>query len=473
MARQAANELSSAPPATIAGALAAFTRGIGDAEVPADVLERAKLHILDAIGTGLAATRHDFARATLEALRSLSDDGSYPVIGMDAGLALRDAALMNGTLIHGLDYDDTHSGGVIHASASAVPVILAEGMRSRASGREALLAYLVGIEASARIGAAAKGGFHQVGFHPTGMVGVFGAALVAGRLKGLDEKQLADAQGIALSMASGTFEFLEEGAWTKRMHPGWAALSGITAASLAASGFVGPKFPFEGRYGLYKCYLGADAEIDWSICSAGLGEVWEMRRVALKPYPICHFNHAFADAALALREAHDLRPEAIDSITALIGEGEIGTVCEPEAKKRRPSNEYDARFSLHYTIAASLVKGRFTRAELSEPCLRDPVILGLCDKIHYERDPQSAFPRCYSGEVIVTTTDGRQLRHRESVNRGAEDRPLGNDEVIAKFHENAAGVMAAERARRLERAVMTLDDPDADLLDVTSLLTPT
>ena len=89
------------------------------------------------------------------------------------------------------------------------------------------------------------------------------------------------------------------------------------------------------------------------------------------------------------------------------------------------------------------------------------------------RCPQSAFPRCYSGEVIVTTTDGRQLRHRESVNRGAEGRPLGNDEVIAKFHENAAGVMAAERARRLERAVMTLDDPDADLLDVTSLLTPT
>ena len=192
-------------------------------DVPAPVVERAKLHILDALGIGLAASRYDFSHKTLTAIQGLAGDGSYPVIGMPAALPLRDAAQMNGFLIHGLDYDDTHVGGVIHATASAVPTVLAAGQRHGASGRETLAAYLAAIEGVARIAAAAQGGFHRLGFHPTGMVGVFGAALAAGRLAGMTEAQLAHAQGIALSMASGSLQFLDDGAWTKRMHP-WLGL---------------------------------------------------------------------------------------------------------------------------------------------------------------------------------------------------------------------------------------------------------
>ena len=448
---------SPVPSEAIAHTLARFARGLILDDVPAAVIERAKLHILDALGIGLAASRYDFSHKTLTAIRGLAGDGAYPVIGMSAGLPLRDAAQMNGFLIHALDYDDTHVGGVIHATASAVPTVLAAGQRHGASGREALTAYLAAIECAARVAAAARGGFHRRGFHPTGMVGVFGATLAAGRLAGMPESQLAHAQGIALSMASGSLQFLDDGAWTKRMHPGWAAVAGISAAALAQQGFRGPAEPYEGRFGLYALYGADDAKIDWALCTGGLGEDWEMQRIGIKPYPACHLVHALGDAALSLRDAHRLAPADIESVEALIGEGCVSVVCEPEAAKRRPANAYEAQFSAHYMIASVLARGCFTLAALEPEAYTDPAVLSLCDRISYRVDPESAFPTYYSGEVVIRTTDGRILRHREQINRGADNRPLGADEIVAKFRDNAAMALAPDRIERALDAVMALD----------------
>ena len=457
LAEATAPQPEPAPSEPIARTLARFARELTLDDVPEAVVERAKLHILDAVGIGLAASRYDFSHKTLTAIHGLAGDGAYPVIGMPARLPLRDAAQMNGFLIHGLDYDDTHVGGVIHATTSAVPTVLAAGQRHGASGREMLEAYLVAIECAARIAAAAQGGFHRLGFHPTGMVGVFGAALAAGRLAGMTEAQLAHAQGIALSMASGSLQFLDDGAWTKRMHPGWAAVAGISAAALAQQGFQGPAEPYEGRFGLYALYGAPDAEIDWAMCTAGLGEDWEMLRIGIKPYPACHLVHALGDAAQALRDEHGLSPADVESVDALIGEGCVSVVCEPEAAKRRPANAYEAQFSAHYMIASVLERGRFTLAELEPEAYTDPAVLALCDKVSYRVDPDSAFPTYYSGEVAIRTTDGRTLRHREQVNRGADTRPLSADEIVAKYRDNAAMTLAPDRAERALDAVMTLD----------------
>ncbi len=453
----------------IARTLARFTRTLALDAVPERVVERAKLHILDALGIGLAASRYDFSHKTLTAIHGLAGDGAYPVIGMPVRLPLRDAAQMNGFLIHGLDYDDTHVAGVIHATASAVPTLLAAGQRHGASGREMLAAYLAAIESVARIAAAAQGGFHRLGFHPTGMVGVFGAALAAGRLAGMTEAQLAHAQGIALSMASGSLQFLDDGAWTKRMHPGWASLAGISAAALAQQGFQGPAEPYEGRFGLYALYGAHDVEIDWPSCTSGLGEDWEMLRIGIKPYPACHLVHALGDATQALVEAHRLVPADVESIEALIGEGCVSVVCEPEAAKRRPASAYESQFSAHYMIASVLARGRFTLAELEPEAYTDPALLALCDKISYRVDPASAFPTYYSGEVVIRTTDGRTLSHREQVNRGADTRPLSADEIIAKFRDNAAMTLAPDRAERACEAIMALDR-SATPAEVASLL---
>jgi len=457
--------LAPATSETISNTLAQFASGLRYEDIPAQVIDRAKLHVLDCIGIGFASSGFEFGQRTLNALVGLAGEGAYPVLGTPFGLPLRDALLANGTLIHGLDFDDTHSGAVVHASASAVPVMLGVGQRERASGRESLAAYLVGVEASSRIGQAAKNGFHLRGFHPTGVVGAFGATLAAGRLSGMSPAQLAHAQGIVLSMASGSLEFLDDGAWTKRMHPGWAASSAATACALARSGFAGPKRAYEGRFGLFNAYVGAQHPADPAMCVAELGATWEMLNVAMKPYPACHFNHAFADAALELRRKHAFALEDIESITARIGAGQTQVVCEPEAAKRRPKTSYEAQFSVHYTIAIALVRGCFTLTELEEEALADPRVLALTQKTRYEVDPDSAFPRYYSGEVVLRLKDGRELRHREARNRGSDARPLSADEIVTKFHGNAGRVTSRPRAERVVEAVLALDRaPSLDAL---------
>jgi 2-methylcitrate dehydratase PrpD len=321
-------------PATdnIATQLAAFAHGLKPGMLPAVVVEQAKLLMLDALGIALASSQHDFAHCAYRGLRALGGAGDSAVMGAFAPLPLRDAVLMNGILVHGLDFDDTHPGAITHPSASAFPLALGLAAQRHATGPEMITAYVLAIEVAARLGAAAGGGFHDVGFHPTGLVGAFGCALAAGKLMGLDQVGLEHAQGVVLSMASGSMEFLSDGAWTKRMHPGWAGVSGLTATALAGAGFRGPSQPYEGRFGLYASHLAARGLLaDLSLCTRGLGERWELLEVAVKLYPTCHFTHASIDAALALRaslgEAVDARLRAGASVADALNDalGRRGT----------------------------------------------------------------------------------------------------------------------------------------------------
>lgn len=443
--------------ATISQVLAAFAASLRWDDIPADVVAQAKRHILDSLGIALASSNEDFAHRTAQAIAGLAGEGAFPVIGFGLRLPLRDAAMLNGTLIHGLDYDDTHGDAVVHASASAVPTALGMARKTGATGQETILAYLLGIEASARIGAAAQGAFHQVGFHPTGMVGAFGAALTAGRLAGATPQAMTAAQGCILSMASGSLEFLEDGSWTKRFHPGWASVAAITATALGMNGFKAPPAAYEGRFGLFRSHLGGTAP-DGLVerCTGQLGTLWEMRNVALKPYPCCHFNHAFADAMLRLR-AEGLRPEHVARITALIHPNQVKVVCEPEAAKKAPANSYDAQFSVHYAMVAALIHGRLGLDELEPAAFRAPLVQALLARTGYAVDPDSRFPRYYSGEVVVETTDGRTLRAREEFNRGSDGQPLTEADVIRKFSENAGRVLSAARAQQIVDLTMTLD----------------
>ncbi len=449
----------------IAKRLGEFAAGVDAAGVPAGVRLRAKHLMLDAAGCALAARRFDFAAPSLRALAELGGGGARAVLGQAGRMPLRDAVLANGILMHGLDYDDTHTEGIVHLTVAVLPAALGLAAELGKSGAELLAAYVVGVEAGARLGAVAKGGFHQVGFHPTGVVGAFAAALAAGKLYGLDAAQLARAQGVALSVASGSLEFLEDGSWTKRFHPGWAGVGGITAAALAKHGFVAPGAAYEGRFGLFKSHLGAlEARCDYARATAGLGSTWETLNVAVKPFPACHFVHAFADAAIALR-AQGAAPSRIEKIVALVPEEVVKTVCEPAANKRRPANDYDAKFSVPYVIAASLRAGKFGLAELEDAALRDPQTLELAAKVEYRIDPASGFPKHYSGEVVLHLAGGGELRHREQVNRGAADRPLSNAEIEAKFLENAVFSAGEPRARQIRDALLGMEERSARELE--------
>jgi 2-methylcitrate dehydratase PrpD len=448
----------SAGGALISEELARFVGAYATTAIPAAVTARGKHLILDAVGIALASTGYDFAHRAMTAVSGLAGSGDFAVIGMPARLPLRDAALINGILVHGLDFDDTHSGGVIHATASVLPTVLAVGAQQRANGREMLAAYVLGIEVAARLGAVAKGAFHQVGFHPTGLIGAFACALAAGRLMGLNEKQLVMAQGLTLSAGAGSLEFLEDGAWNKRFHPGWAAVSGITTAALARQGFVGAKRAYEGRFGLYASHLQSYFDpANLTLATAGLGEAWELQQVAVKPYPACHFVHACVDAALTLRREHKLDAREIEQVRALVPAEVVKTVCEPAANKRRPANSYDAQFSIPYAVAAALRRGQFTLDELEDDALGDADTLALADRVQYEIDSATTFPRHYTGEVIVTLHGGRTLRHREAVNRGNGERPLTEADIIAKFRSNAARAVAPAKAQEIEASLLSLD----------------
>lgn len=449
---------AAAPAATIARSLARFAAALSCDAIPGAVRERAKHLMLDAVGCGLAAHRFDFAAPSLRAITELGGAGPRGVVGHATRLPLRDAVLANGILMHGLDYDDTHTEAVVHLTVGVLPAALGVAAERGLSGGELLAAYIAAVEAGARLGAVARGGFHQVGFHPTGVVGAFAAALAAGKLGGLDAAGLERAQGIALSVAAGSLEFLEDGSWTKRFHPGWAGVGGITAAALARHGFVAPQAPYEGRFGLFKSHLGTlDAQCDYARATRGLGTEWETLAVAVKPFPACHFVHAFADAAIALQRG-GLDPDRIASITALVPKEVVKTVCEPAANKRRPANDYDAKFSVPYVVAASLRAGEFGLSQLEARALSDPKTLALAAKVDYREDPRSGFPKHYSGELVVRLADGRELRHREQVNRGAADRPLSNSEVEAKFMDNARLFGDGAKAKRIRDTLLSLED---------------
>jgi len=467
----AAQESSPASPATagaptISEQLAGFAAGLDCGGVPERVALRAKHLLLDAIGCALAARREPFAVRITGSLGRLAGSGARGVVGMPQRMPLRDAALANGVLMHGLDYDDTHAAGIAHLTVSIFPAALGVGAQAGASGAALLAAYVAGVEAGARIASVVKGGLHQVGFHPTGVVGAFAASLAAGKLMGLSARRLAGAQGIALSFASGNLQFIEDGSWTKRIHPGWAAVCGITAAALAADDVPAPREAYEGRFGLYRSHL-PPAELaacDFSLATAGLGSVWELDNVAVKPFPACHFVHACADAAIALhREGVD--PARVRSVRALVPAGVVKAVCEPVAAKRRPKNEYDAKFSIPYAVASGLARGRLGLADLAPEAYTEPRIQALMDKVDYAIDEASTFPRHYSGEVIVTLEDGRTLGHRVAVNRGNPERPLSNGEVEAKFFENCALTLDAAAARRIRDRVLDLEGTSAVQLE--------
>ena len=426
--------------------------------LPARVKARAKLHMLDVIGTALAATRSDFSQSALAGLGAIGENGTHSIIGMKPKLPLRDAVLLNGILAHGLDYDDTHPGAIVHPSSSAFPCALGVAEKVDATGSNLLTAYVLGVDIATRVGVTAAGAMHTSGFHTTGIAGHFGCVIAAGKLLGLSEEALTRAQGLAGSTASALSEHRADGAWNKRMHPGWAGVGGITAAFLARGGFVGTRKIYEGADGLFRSHTGARfQDLDLSAMTRALGEKWLIDEVAIKPFPICHLLHACADAALALRRKHNLKPCDIAKVRALLHPETFHYVCEPADMRRRPVSDYMAKFSVQYVVATCFVRGKFGFAELEPEALNDGEILALAQRVSHEADPESQFPKYFSGGVVVTTHDGRELVHMEKINRGAGERALTADEISSKFMDNAELVVSREKAAQIRDFVLELE----------------
>jgi 2-methylcitrate dehydratase PrpD len=450
----------------VAGRLAEFTASLEFSDLPPAVVASACLRTLDTIGIALAASTGETAPAILGALDGWGAAGECTVIGAKRTAAAPLAILANGTLAHSLDFDDTHAASITHASAVVVPVALAVAEAEGADGHTLIAAMVAGYETITRLGMAASGAFHARGWHATGVCGPFAAALVAGRIERLDPARLTAALGIAGSFASGVLEYLADGSWVKRVHAGWAGHAGAIAAALARGGFTGPESVLEGRFGLYRTFL--DAEPDMAPF-ATLGRQWETPGIGFKPYPCCHYNHAYLDCVLELRQAHALVPDDVESVECRVPAGQVPIVCEPRPGKVRPRSTYDARFSLPYSVASALLDGHVGLDTYTIDRLEDPRRLALAARVSHVVDPGSTFPHGFPGWIRVRLRDGRMLEARTPDGRGSLARPLPPEAIVEKFRDNAGRALPAARVREIESVVLGLDAA-ADTHALTSLL---
>ena len=437
--------------------------------LPDGVVETARKLFVDVAGLCVAARRTDYVGAVFHAV----DAGPCSALGHGRGLDAFGAALVNGTAAHGEDYDDTFEGGPVHSGAVVIPSVLAACEREGLGGERLLLGIATGAELLCRLSLVAPKAIHKAGFHPTAVLGAVAAAGGVGAALGLGREALVSALGSAGSMASGLIEYLTEGTWTKRMHAGWAAQSGLRAALLARGGFLGPRTVFEGAHGLFHGFAPA-RKPDFAPLLEGLGERWAMETVAFKPYPCGTMIQPYIDCALALAERIALAGRTalaghvalagrgvcgddVESILCETAEGIVHRLWEPLAVKHAPPTPYAAEFSIPFCIALALLDRKVGLGQFTEERIRDPAAQALAAKVRYVIDPANPYPDDYTGHLRATLRDGTVLEMRQPHLRGGVRAPLSTAEIEAKFLDNVAhggwsrelGLRLIERSRTL------------------------
>jgi len=426
--------------------------------IPAAVREVAGHAVLDFAGVCLAARGSDYVSALFA-----SWDGTGPctALGHRVDVDAAGAAVINGTAAHGEDYDDTFEGTPVHCGAVVIPAVLAACERHGRSGQDVLRGVVAGSELMCRLALVAPTAIHRAGFHPTAVIGALGSTAGVGVALGLSAAQLTDGLGIAGSLASGIIEYLAEGTWTKRLHAGWAAQSGLRAARLGKHGFLGPSTVLEGEHGFFYAFGVDSIEPDFSAVTRDLGTHWWSQNIAFKPYACGTMAQPFIDAAIHLAR-QGIKPLEIDDIQCPVGEGTVHRLWEPLAEKSNPSTSYSAKFSVPYCIAVAFFDQAAGLEQFTEARVRDPQVRALAAKIHYVVDPQNEYPRNYSGRLVVTRTDGTVRTADQPYLRGGARAPLSHRELREKFYANItfAGLSRAQGEAMERWCAALFDEPD-------------
>ena len=430
------------------------------AALPPAVRETAERLLLDIGGLCVAARGEDYV---LAAAAAWEGEGDATVIGHGRALDSAGAAFVNGTAAHGEDFDDTFEGGPVHAGVVIVPALLAAAERYRLSGPDLLLGIAVGTEVMCRGSLVAPKRIHKAGFHPTAVLGAMGAAAGVAAALRVEPEVFASAQGIAGSMASGIIEYLAEGTWTKRMHPGWAAQAGLRAVALAREGFLGPRTVWEGTHGFLHGFANT-LDGDWAKLLEGFGERWAMATIAFKPYPCGTMIHPYIDCA---RRQWGVDPASIREIVCGTAEGIVHRLWEPLAEKQAPPNAYAAKFSVPYCVAYAILNGNGGLDAFTDANARDPEVVALARKVRYEIDPANPYPNEYTGHLRIVTNAGETIELTQPHLRGGQHEPLSREDLEDKFRGNCAyGEWDEVRTERwIEFARTAFDAPAVDLAE--------
>ena len=454
---------------TIAEQLASFAVTSLHRGTPTVVRQSVRQRILDIVGIQAAALHLDTSAAALGFVREQGGPGEAHVISNEAMAPVAWAAFANGVLAHSLDYDDTHLPSVLHPSASIVPAAAAMAERAGATAEQLLDAVGIGIETVVRLGmagydhSARNSTYFEHGQHATSICGTVGAAVASAALLGLPEAGVVDAIGISTSMAAGVIESNRTGGTVKRIHCGWAAHAGVTAALLAQRGITGPPTAVEGRFGFLQAFLHGIA--DPAAVTNGLGETWAVPGIFFKPYPANHFTHTALDAARRLRQ-RGLGADSVESAVLGVATPTVRTIGQPEALKQRPGTGYQAQFSGPYVTAVGFLGGGGLGADLddfTDEQAQDPTRRALMARIRVEGHARcdEIFPYQFPAVLRVRTHDGRELEEQVLFNRGGPEDPLSDDELTTKFRSNARRSFPSELVEQSLEAIAGLDSGGA------------
>ncbi len=454
---------------TITTEYAEYVTGLEYEEIPEEVVDYAKKLTLDAIGISIGArSRAESSDSFVDGVDSLADGGAATVFATGEGLEPEYAALLNGALVHSLDYDDTHRGASHHPGAPVIPAAIAtaEDVDREVSGKELLTAIVAGYEVSCRLGMAINPAAHyERGFHGTATCGTFAATAAAAKIAGLSAEELENAFGLNGSQAAGSQQYLANGSWNKRAHPGLSAHSGILAVRFAQAGFYGSEAPIEGEDGFLNAYSDDPKP---ELATAGLGEEYELYETGLKPYPCCRYMHAPLDGVFELISEHGITPENFESASVNIAEAGVGLVGRPIERKRNPKSFVDGQFSMPFGVALAVVAGEATVDSFLEWCdsygddfsrIMEATEVGSSEKVN------EVYPEKWCAEVSIETTEGTYETFVEYANGEPENR-MSWDDTIDKYEELTVDLPSSAAGELLE-AVRSLES-----IDVTDLTAP-
>ena len=423
---------SMSPDHSISEQLAEWGASLAPGDLPEATRAKMRDILVDIVGLCVAARATDYVGSVIAA----SEPGDFTVIAQPGGAAASSAALINGTASHGEDFDDTFEGGPVHSGVVIVPALLAAAETHKLTNDRVILGMAAGTELLCRLALTLPKGVHKAGFHPTAVLGAFAATFGICVACRADAKTTAHALGIAGSMASGIIEYLGDGSWTKRMHPGWAAQSGLRAHALAAAGFVGPKWVFEGKHGAFSGFA-HPVEPQPQMLFDDLGQRWVCDTITFKPYPCGTMIQPYIDCAIGLK-ARGVRLDGIKSITCKTAEGIVHRLWEPLELKRRPPTDYAAKFSVPYGVALGLVRGHADLADFTPEGIADPALLEIAGKVGFEIDPENPYPAAFTGHIRIDYADGSVEEINQGHMRGGIEEPLTREEIDAKFRANVA-----------------------------------
>ena len=401
-------------------------------DIPEEVVNKLQLIVMDSFGLMVSAKKEPYIKSLIN---TLHDNGECTLVGHNKKVSAFNASIINGTAIHGEDFDDTFEGTPVHVGAVMVPAILSSVQAKKLDGESFLKGLVVGSELICRLALVAPTAVHRQGFHPTAIFGAFGSSIGVSSVLRNNVRQMSSGLGIVGSMASGIIEYLAEGTSTKRLHPGWVAGCGWQSANFAKSGFLGPRTVFEGQHGVFNSFAKSTIKPDHSHIISELGKRWETQNLALKPYACGTMAQPFIDCAIKLKDKiHNI--ENIDKIIASVGEGTVHRLWEPLKEKQKPSTPYGAKFSVPYCISIGLINGSAGLNEFTDKHLKKLEVIKLASKVNYEINPDDEYPRNYTGKINVIMKDGTIYSSSQECLRGGKRDPLSQNEVNEKFEAN-------------------------------------